>query len=168
MYKRQPLPLHNIHIERKKCRKIKRRRRTIILSKQKVCPVPVDMEYNEPLNLSVKKKPIAVVIPSSSTSNNKVDGTAGTGTISGSISNDADDPSERLDTSSSPSGGIHDNDNVNRSSPVPHLDETKCHNATIDLVSVCSSTRTLLYTHIYTTYFIAVNQTNVLHLQTTK
>lgn len=31
------------------------------------------MEYNEPLNLSIKKKPIAVVIPSSSSSSNKGD-----------------------------------------------------------------------------------------------
>lgn len=35
------------------------------------------MEYNEPLNLSIKKKPIAVVIPSSSsTSSNKGDAIA--------------------------------------------------------------------------------------------
>lgn len=112
---------------------------------RKSLSIQFDMEYNEPLNLSVKKKPIAVVIPSSSTANNKVDGT-GTGS-SGSISNDADDPSERLDTSASPSGGMNDNDNVNRSTPMPHLDDTNtCHNATIDLVSVCPTsvnTRTL-------------------------
>lgn len=52
------------------------------------------MEYNEPLNLSIKKKPIAVVIPSSS---NK------------------DDANERLDTAS-PSG-INESDDTNRSSP---------------------------------------------------
>lgn len=125
------------------------------------------MEYNEPLNLSVKKKPIAVVIPSSSTTNNKVDGT-GTGS-SGSLSNDADDPSERLDTSASPSGGLNDSDNVNRSTPMPHLDDTNtCHNATIDLVSVrpCPptlNTRALLYVSVCTCN--AVNQMNVLHMQ---
>lgn len=111
------------------------------------------MEYNEPLNLSVKKKPIAVVIPSSSTTNNKVDGTGSAGSI---ISNDADDPNERLDTLSSPSGGggINDNDNLtNRSTPVTHLDETNtCHNATTDLVSVCSSTNSTLL--VYSTLYI--------------
>lgn len=95
------------------------------------------MEYNEPLNLSVKKKPIAVVIPSSSATN-KVDGTTGS---SGSISNDANDASERVDAflSSSPSGGMNDGDNINRSTPLPHPDDANaCHNATtIDLVSVC-------------------------------
>lgn len=84
------------------------------------------MEYNEPLNLSIKKKPIAVVTPSSS---NKVD----IGGSSGSISNDADDPSEHLDTSS-PSG-VNESDNMNQSSPpVPNTDDT---NACIDSISVC-------------------------------
>lgn len=130
------------------------RRRTIILFEKFV--IPVDMEYNEPLNLSVKKKPIAVVIPSSSTSNNKVDGTGS----SVSISNDADDPNERLDTLSSPSGGIHDNDNLNRSTPLPHLDETNiCHNATIDMVSVCSS--------LCSNYILRLTK-RMFHLQTTK
>lgn len=88
------------------------------------------MEYNEPLNLSIKKKPIAVVTPSSSAPN-KVDG-AGS---SGSISNDADDPSDRLDIATPT--GVNDSDNMSRSSPVPHLDEINaCHNASTDSVSV--------------------------------
>ncbi|XP_055317461.1 putative uncharacterized protein DDB_G0277255 isoform X2 [Sitodiplosis mosellana] len=82
------------------------------------------MEYNEPLNLSIKKKPIAVVTPSSSASN-KLD-VAGS---SGSASNDADDPNERLDTSS-PSG-VNERDNMNQSSPVPNIEDTSaCRNAT--------------------------------------
>lgn len=88
------------------------------------------MEYNEPLNLSIKKKPIAVVTPSSSAPS-KVDG-AGS---SGSISNDADDQSDHLDTSS---GVMNESDNMNRSTPVPNPDEINaCHNATTDSVSVC-------------------------------
>lgn len=90
------------------------------------------MEYNEPLNLSIKKKPIAVVTPSSSASN-KLD-VAGS---SGSASNDADDAIERLD-SSSPSGGVNESDNMNQSSPVPNIDDASaCHNAT-DSISVGS------------------------------
>lgn len=90
------------------------------------------MEYNEPLNLSIKKKPIAVVTPSSSASN-KLDVVGSFG----SASNDADDPIERLDTSS-PSG-VNESDNMNQTSPVPNIDDTSaCHNA-IDSISVCSN-----------------------------
>lgn len=89
------------------------------------------MEYNEPLNLSIKKKPIAVVTPSSSSSN-KVD-VAGS---SGSTNNDADDPSERLNTSSP--NGVNESDNMNQSSAVPNTDDINaCHNA-IDSALVCS------------------------------
>lgn len=88
------------------------------------------MEYNEPLNLSIKKKPIAVVTPSSSASN-KVDVTGS----SRSTSNDADDPSEHLDTSSL--SGVNESDSMNRSSPVPNTDEINaCHNA-LDTALVC-------------------------------
>lgn len=91
------------------------------------------MEYNEPLNLSIKKKPIAVVTPSSSASN-KVD----IGGSSGSISNDADDPSDRLETSTPI--GVNESDSMNHSSPVPNPEELNaCHNATTDSVSVCLS-----------------------------
>lgn len=93
--------------------------------------IPVDMEYNEPLNLSIKKKPIAVVTPSSSAPS-KVDG-AGS---SGSISNDADDPSDHLDASTL--SGVNESDIMNRSTPMPNPEEINaCHNATIDSASVC-------------------------------
>lgn len=69
------------------------------------------MEYNEPLNLSIKKKPIAVVIPSSSS--NK------------------DDANERLDTTSPT--GLNESDDTNRSSPsVTVAEETSlCNNAEV-------------------------------------
>ncbi|XP_031621993.1 putative mediator of RNA polymerase II transcription subunit 26 isoform X2 [Contarinia nasturtii] len=93
------------------------------------------MEYNEPLNLSIKKKPIAVVTPSSS---NKVD----IGGNFGSVSNDADDPSEHLDTSS-PSG-VNESDNMNQSSPpVPNTDDT---NACTDSVSAKRSKSPIKHT----------------------
>lgn len=81
-----------------------------------------------------------MVTPSSSASN-KLD-VAGS---SGSASNDADDPSERLDTAS-PSG-VNESDNMNQSSPVPNIDDTSaCHNAT-DQISVCFF---YLFTHTHT------------------
>lgn len=94
------------------------------------------MEYNEPLNLSIKKKPIAVVTPSSSSASNKVEMSAAGS--SGSTSNDADDPSENLDTPS-PSG-VNESDNMNRSSPITNPEEINiCHTAN-ETASVCSRT----------------------------
>lgn len=116
------------------------------------------MEYNEPLNLSIKKKPIAVVTPSSSASN-KVDAAAS----SGSVSNDVDDPSEHLDTSSL--SGVNESDSMNRSSPLANADDTNaCHNAT-DTASVCllAMTRTQLpFTaeHLFEKQKRMLNQTN--------
>lgn len=77
------------------------------------------MEYNEPLNLSIKKKPIAVVTPSSS---NKVDAASGT-THSSDINIHADETNERLD-STSPNGDPNETNDMSRTTSLPNSDES--------------------------------------------
>lgn len=88
------------------------------------------MEYNEPLNLSVKKKPIAVVTPSST---NKCD----VGSEAGSECSDlihTDDTNERIEDTSSPNGEPNETDDMTvRTTPLTNLDDrTSCTNNSND------------------------------------
>lgn len=89
------------------------------------------MEYNEPLNLSVKKKPIAVVTPSST---NKCDAGSEAGSESSDIIH-TDDTNERIDGTSSPEDP-HDTDTINiRTAPLANSNErAACNNNTNDTI----------------------------------
>lgn len=90
------------------------------------------MEYNEPLNLSVKKKPIAVVTPSST---NKCDAGSEAGSESSDIIH-TDDTNERIDDTSSPNGEPNETDDVNiRTTPLANSDDrASCNNNSNDTI----------------------------------
>lgn len=91
------------------------------------------MEYNEPLNLSVKKKPIAVVTPSST---NKCDAGSEAGSESSDILH-TDDTNERIDDTSSPNEDPNDTDSINiRTTPLANSNErAACNNNSNDTIS---------------------------------